>query len=61
MSIGEAWRQQEWQDILVEKGYSKTKNSRHLHKLAIDLYIWIDGVFIENRRENTERLADIEK
>ena len=58
-SIGEAWRQQEWQNMLVEKGYSLTKNSRHLVKLAIDLYFWIDGIFIDNKRENIERLADI--
>lgn len=58
-SIGECWRQPEWQDILVEKGYSQIKDSRHLVKLAIDLYFWIDGVFIENKKENIERVADI--
>jgi len=58
-SIGECWRQQEWQNILVEKGYSQTKNSRHLVKLAVDIYLWIDGEFIENKKENLEKVAHI--
>lgn len=40
---GELLRTQEQQLIYVKTGRSKTMNSRHLLKLAIDFYFFIDG------------------
>lgn len=34
---GELWRTKEQQEIYVKQGKSKTKNSKHLERLAIDL------------------------
>lgn len=37
VTIGEAYRTQEQQEIYIKTGKSKTKNSMHLKRLAIDL------------------------
>jgi peptidoglycan L-alanyl-D-glutamate endopeptidase CwlK len=37
---GELWRTAEQQKIYVDKGLSKTMNSKHLERLAIDLNIF---------------------
>jgi hypothetical protein len=58
-SLGEVWRQQDWQDILVERGYSSTRKSRHIDKQAIDLYFWIDGVFVDNTKSNIPLLQHV--
>ena len=41
---GELWRTEEQQRIYVETGRSKTINSGHRNRLAIDLNFFIDGV-----------------
>lgn len=41
--IGEVYRPQAMQDIYVAKGLSKTKNSQHTKKLAIDLNLFKEG------------------
>lgn len=38
--IGEAQRTQEQQEIYMQRGLSKTMNSMHLQKCAIDLFIF---------------------
>lgn len=42
-SIGEVLRTPEQQQIYLETGRSKTSNSMHLKKLAIDLNLFKDG------------------
>jgi hypothetical protein len=42
---GELWRTAEQQAIYVAKGLSKTKHSRHQDRLAIDLNVFINGVY----------------
>ena len=42
---GELHRTKEQQAIYVAKGLSKTKNSKHLDRLAIDLFVFINGVY----------------
>ena len=45
---GELWRTREQQSIYVKKGLSKTMNSLHLSRLAIDLNFFdISGALIE--------------
>jgi hypothetical protein len=41
--VGEVWRPQAMQDIYVAQGKSKTRNSQHTKKLAVDLYLFKDG------------------
>lgn len=45
-TIGEVQRTEAQQKLYVEAGKSWTMNSKHLKKLAADLNIWIDGVYI---------------
>jgi len=40
---GELYRPAEMQEIYYKKGLTKTKNSNHLRKLAIDFNFFIDG------------------
>jgi len=48
ITFGEAFRTQYQQDYYVQKGLSKTKNSLHLNRLAIDLNIFINGKYTED-------------
>lgn len=41
--IGECWRPQAMQDLYLAQGKSKTANSQHTKKLAIDLNLMIGG------------------
>jgi len=41
---GELFRTAYQQAEYIRKGYSSTKHSKHLKRLAIDLNIWVDGV-----------------
>lgn len=42
---GELWRTPEQQAIYLSKGMSKTKFSKHQDRLAIDINVFIDGVY----------------
>ena len=44
---GELYRTSEQQMIYVKQGKSKTQNSNHLRRLAIDLYFFLDGSLVE--------------
>jgi len=46
LTFGEVYRTQEQQKIYFDTGRSKTMNSRHLQRLAVDFNIFIDGVLI---------------
>lgn len=48
--IGECWRPDEMQRIYVEQGRSKTMQSRHQQKLAIDLHFTKDGRLVYPER-----------
>ena len=52
--IGEVWRREITQKWLLEKGWTKTLDSDHLYKLAVDLFVWIEGIFLNNQEENRE-------
>lgn len=42
VSVGEVYRDPEWQKVMVQRGKSKTLNSRHTKKLAVDLFLFKD-------------------
>lgn len=52
--IGEVWRREVTQKWLWKKGWTKTLDSDHLYKLAVDLFVWIEGIFLDNQTENKE-------
>ncbi len=54
--IGEVWRREITQKWLFKKGWTKTLNSDHRHKLAVDLFVWIEGIFLDNAKENKESM-----
>lgn len=51
---GELYRTQFQQDEYVRKNKSKTQNSQHLKRLAIDLHIFKDGKLITDVEEVRE-------
>lgn len=54
---GELFRTTEQQQIYVKTGRSKTMNSKHLNRLAIDLNFFIDGTLCYE----TEKLSKVGK
>ena len=42
ITLGHAWRDVETQQRLYDKGLSRTMNSKHLDKLAIDLNVFVN-------------------
>lgn len=48
---GELWRTPEQQKIYVEAGRSKTFNSYHLKRLAIDLNFFKDGALVQTKAD----------
>lgn len=55
--IGEVWRPQEMQDLYVRTGRSKAKYSKHQDKVAADLAIFKNGLWLKTK----EDLKDIGK
>lgn len=51
VSLGEVYRTAEQQHIYFQQGLSKTNNSMHLKRLAIDLNIFKDGKLVKNPKE----------
>lgn len=49
--VGEAERTKEQQEIYVNQGKSKTSNSMHLKRCAIDLHIFKDNNYITSKQE----------
>lgn len=47
---GELFRTKEQQELYVTQGKSKTMNSRHLMRLAIDLHFFKDGNLVEDKQ-----------
>ena len=52
---GELWRPKEMQKIYFDSSRSKTMNSQHLKKLAIDLNVFFDGRSL-NRRDDWDQI-----
>jgi hypothetical protein len=46
LTFGEAYRTVEQQKLYFDTGRSKTMNSRHLQRLAVDFNVFIGGVLI---------------
>jgi peptidoglycan L-alanyl-D-glutamate endopeptidase CwlK len=42
VTLGEVYRDPEWQQVMVRRGKSKTLNSRHQKRLAADIFLWKD-------------------
>lgn len=57
LTAGELLRTPEQQEIYLKTGRSKTSNSRHLQKLAIDLNLFIDGKY-KTDKESYAPLAE---
>ena len=45
LTFGEAWRTKEQQELYLKSGKSKTLNSKHLNRLAVDLNVFIKGEY----------------
>lgn len=45
ITFGEAYRTEEQQALYVQQGKSKTMNSRHRDRLAIDLNLFVNGEY----------------
>ena len=43
LTFGHAWRSPEEQERLLQAGLSKTRNSRHLDRLAVDFNVFLGG------------------
>ncbi len=51
VTLGEAYRTKEQQDIYIKQGKSKTANSMHLKRLALDLNFFKNGELVETNKE----------
>lgn len=51
ISLKEALRTPEQQEIYLKTGRSKTKNSYHLKSLAVDLAIYKNGVWLQEKKD----------
>ena len=48
LTLGEALRTEEQQEIYLKNGKSKAKRSKHQDKLAIDLHLFVNNNYIPN-------------
>ncbi len=49
LTFGHAWRDRETQRRLVELGLSKTMDSKHCQRLAVDFNLFIDGRYVTDK------------
>ena len=49
LTFGEAWRTKEQQEIYLKSGKSKTVDSKHLERLAVDFNVFIKGEYRTDR------------
>ena len=49
LTLGHVWRDNETQRRLVDQGMSKTMQSRHCDRLAVDLNLFINGDLVQSR------------
>jgi peptidoglycan L-alanyl-D-glutamate endopeptidase CwlK len=55
---GELYRTKEQQEIYLEKGLSKTRDSQHLKRLAIDFNLFVDGQIMWTKCPEWEALGE---
>ncbi len=60
-TIGECWRRYSTQKWLYENHWSNTLRSDHMYKLAIDIFFWIGGKYIDNSPGNVEIIQPLGK
>ncbi|MBI1913024.1 MAG: M15 family metallopeptidase [Deltaproteobacteria bacterium] len=51
LTFGEAYRTEEQQRIYVESGRSKTMNSKHRDRLAVDFNLFRNGVYLTDKEK----------
>lgn len=51
LTFGEAYRTEEQQKLYLEKGLSKTMNSKHRDRLAVDFNLFKDGCYITDKNK----------
>ena len=51
VTLGEAFRTPEQQAIYVRDGRSKTMNSKHLNRCAIDIFVFKEGKLLTTKEE----------
>ena len=51
VTFGEAYRTAEQQEIYLRKKLTKTRNSNHLRRLAVDFFFFKDGIQITKKSE----------
>lgn len=51
VTLGEAWRPAEMQELYIQQGKSWTRNSRHLSRLAIDLNLFRGEIYLQDEEE----------
>lgn len=49
VTLGEAYRTEEQQQHYVQTGRSKTMNSKHRERLAVDLNLFVNGEYITDK------------
>lgn len=57
LTLGEAFRTKEQQEIYLKQGKTTTANSKHLNRLAIDLNLFKDGKYL-TKTEDYKPLGD---
>ncbi len=51
LTMGEAFRTDEQQDIHLRSGASRVKRSRHQDRLAVDMNLFIDGRYVREKEK----------
>jgi D-alanyl-D-alanine dipeptidase len=52
-TLGEAYRPQEMQELYYEQGKTQTLNSMHTKRLALDINLFKDGVYLTDSADYT--------
>lgn len=58
--LSEVYRTPEQQEIYVQQGKSKTMKSKHLERVAADILLFLDGVYL-TKNEDYKVMADLWK
>ncbi len=58
VSLGECWRPEEMQRLYVQQGKSKTMNSYHRKRLAIDLNCYTPEGILTFKKEDIQKFGD---
>ncbi|MBE9532013.1 MAG: M15 family metallopeptidase [Proteobacteria bacterium] len=49
LTLGEAYRTKEQQELHIKSGLSRVKHSRHQDRLAIDMNLFVDGAYVRDK------------